>query len=179
MQEKRSWKHVKYNVRVLTTIGSLVLLLSLSCEPTILWFENFWSGSIDDSEVSLKEPGNLAISFWTSPCEESDFSLQSSASILLLAATNPEVAKVSAPVEILGASSGFLLAFTQAARWARGPECEAFLGWHTWESILSVPCDGLGGSIGKPEASSGCGLNFSLRLFELEWLCLFCNKYSH
>jgi len=40
----------------------------------------------------------------------------------------------------------------------------------------SAACDGLGGSIGKPEAtSSGWGLNFSLRLLEFGRPCLFCN----
>jgi hypothetical protein len=40
----------------------------------------------------------------------------------------------------------------------------------------SAAWDGLGGSIGKPEAtSSGWGLNFSLRLLEFDWPCLFCS----
>ena len=69
-----------------------------------------------DSEVSLKDPGNLAISFGTSGCARPDLSLRSSDNKLLRAATKLEIVDKSAPVEILGASSGFLLALAHAAR---------------------------------------------------------------
>lgn len=66
--------------------------------------------------VSLNDPGNLAITFGTSGCDELDLSLKSSASKLLLAATKPDIVDKSAPAETFGASSVFLTVFAHAAR---------------------------------------------------------------
>lgn len=143
----------------------------------------FWSCLIMDSEASLNDPGNLLINLGTSCWEGPDFSLRSSDNKLLLPATKPGIVDKLAPVDIFGASSKFFPAFAHAARWTSGPEWEDALLWSwSWGSMLgsSTTWDGLGGSMGKPEAtSSGLGLNFSLRLLEFDWLCRFCNWKAH
>lgn len=164
-------------MKLLTRLESLLLLaLPSSFWGACAWC--FWSCCIIDSEASLKDPGNLLISFWASACDDPDLSLRSSDNILLLAATKPDIVDKSPPIEIFGASSWFFPAFAHAARWVSGPEWEALLCWWTGGSTFTpAACDGLGGSMGKPEAtSSGWGLNFSLLLWELACPCLFCKK---
>lgn len=103
----------KARVEVLTIMGSLLLLTSsFLLEPTAT---GFWSCG-KGSEASLNEPGNLPITFGTSIWEELDLFLRSSVNILLLAATKPDIPDKSAPFEIFGASSGFLVDFAHAAR---------------------------------------------------------------
>lgn len=76
-----------------------------------------WSCFVIESElVSLKDPGNLPISFGASCCEIPDLSLRSAVNKLLLAATKPDIDDKSVPVESLGASSMFFPTFAQAAR---------------------------------------------------------------
>lgn len=162
---------------ILPRAGSSLLILpsSFLWEPAMPYEWCFWSLKRD---YSFKDHRNLAISFGASGCDEPDLSLQYSDNKFLLAATEPDKFDNSAPVETSEASSRFLLAFAKEAGWTNGPECEALWCWCSFRLILnSAACDGLGGSIGKPEAiSSGWGLNCSLRLLEFDWPCLFCEK---
>lgn len=168
----------RVEIKLLTRSRSLLLPLPSSFWEVPNWPCKWclWSCCVDDSEMSLNDPGNLFINFEVSVSDDPDLSLWSSDTIPL-AETKPEIVDRSPPIEIFGASSWFFPVLAHAVRWTSGPEWEALLCCCTWGTMPpSTACDGLRGSMGNPEASSGWGLNFSLLLLDWTWLFLFCNR---